>query len=123
MNLPSLGNLKSKLAAPKKLTQVSPNTGGGQRIVEEFAQPTTVVGGGRVVKAGFKAPPNAATSVLLALGNSNQVAENTETTAGTGHGKASLPVSKVIKSQSYFATLAVLAALLIAAVLWDKGAL
>jgi hypothetical protein len=122
MRITSLGPLKNKLALPQKLAQVSPKTGGGQRIVEEFAQPTTVIAGGVIVKNGFKSPPNSATAVLLATNGSTQLAENTSTGAGTGNQRVSLPVSAKVKGQGYYAALAVIGILLVGALFWDRGA-
>ena len=117
------GILKSTVARPVKLAQPSTSTGGGQAVIEKFSQPTAVIGGGLVVENGFTAPPNTANAVLNQTASSKNVMENTVTTAGTGAGRTSLPVTVVKKSQNYYVAIGALAVLLVAAMAWDRGKL
>lgn len=95
--------------ASRRTKPVSLGTGGGQAAV---SQPPTVA-----------PPPNTLAAVTQQINSSEQLSENTQTGAGIGANKSSVPVTVKVKTSTYYALLGLLAVALLAAFAWDRGKL
>ena len=105
-------SIKNFLRGPIASVQVAPPTPRTGAGLPAVYQPPTI-----------EAPPNASVAVLQQVDSSTQLEQNTDTGAGTGAGRESFPITKILPGKGNYLLLGLLAVALLLAYAWDKGKL
>jgi hypothetical protein len=118
-----MGNPVSSLLGPAKAWAKTYHS----KYAQGRAKPTSISTGSGTPAVEYPPnvlpPPNATVAVAQQLATSQQLEENTFTTAGTGAGRESHPVTYTKNSPSVYWVLVILGGLLVVTFAWDRGKL